>query len=161
MGASGEQIGGGGGLEGVAPFLQQCHVPGKGRRVAGDIDNPPGSHPGQSLDGVGVQPLPGRVNHRHVRVHPLRFQRQRRLACVAAEEFRVCDAVSPGVVLGVLHRLGDDLHADDLPRRPGHGQGNGSHPAVQIENRVGFRDSGLRNGGFVEPLSLVVVHLVE
>ena len=54
MGASGEEVGGGGGLEGEAPFFQECHIPGQGGWVAGDIDDAPGVKAGQGLNGVGV-----------------------------------------------------------------------------------------------------------
>ena len=46
MGAPWEQVGGGGGLEGIASLLKQCHVTGQRRRVAGDVDDAAGGHAG-------------------------------------------------------------------------------------------------------------------
>ena len=54
MGAAGEQIGGGGIGNLVAPLLQQRHIPGQCGRVAGHIHDPPGSEAGEGLDGVGI-----------------------------------------------------------------------------------------------------------
>ena len=53
MGASWEQIGGRGVQQAVAPLFQQRHIPGQGGRVAGHIDDSPGSEPVQCLDGFG------------------------------------------------------------------------------------------------------------
>ena len=54
MGAAGEEVGGSGGLEGVALFFQQCHIPGQCRRVAGYIHDPPGGEAVQRFDGIGI-----------------------------------------------------------------------------------------------------------
>ena len=161
MAAPGEEVCGYGVFHGVAPFLQQSHIPGQGGRVAGYIHDPPGSEPVQSFDGVGVQALSGRVDHHHIRVDALLFQRQSRFAGVTAEKFRVLNAVAPGVVPGVLHRLGDHFDANDLARGPGHGQGDGTYTAVKIQHRVVFGDLRLGDGGLVQPLGLVVIDLVE
>ena len=39
MGAAGEKVGGGYGLEGVAVGFQEGYVPGQGGGVAGDVDD--------------------------------------------------------------------------------------------------------------------------
>ena len=161
MGAAGEEVGGHGVLQPIATLLQQRHIPGQGGRVAGDVDDSSGCHFGQGFDGVGVQALPGRVNHHHIGDDALLFQFQSRLACVAAEKFRVFDAVSPGIFLGIQHCLLHHLHADDLAGGFCHAQRDGAHTAVQVQHQVIFGNLRLGNGGFVEPLGLVVVHLVE
>ena len=152
MGASWKQVGCHGVLQGVAPLFQQCHIPGQRGRVAGNIDDAPGGEPGEGFDGVGIQALPGRVHHHHICLDALGFQLQRRRAGVTAVKFRVFDAVSLGVVLCVLHGLGDHLDADDLAGGSGHGQGDGAHAAVQIQNGVVFRNAGPRDGGVIQAL---------
>ncbi len=91
----------------------------------------------------------------------LAFQLQRRLAGIAAEKFRIVDAVAPGVVPGILHRLGNHLHADDPSGSSCHGQGDGAHAAVQIQHRVRLGNACQGDGGLIQPLGLVVVDLVE
>ena len=66
-----------------------------------------------------------------------------------------------GVVPGVLHGLGNDLHTDNLSGGGGHSQRDGAYAAVQVEDGVLLRNTCQRNGGFVEPLGLMVVHLIE
>ncbi len=161
MGASGEQVCGLSGNKAEPPFFQQCHIPGQGCRVTGDVDQAAGGHAVNCLDGIGVQTLSRRVHGDDIRADALLFQLQGGLARIAAEKLRVMDAVASGVVPGIGHRLLDDLHADDLARRAGHGQGDGAHAAVQVQNRVVFRDASLLNGGFIQPLGLMVVHLIK
>ncbi len=161
MAASREQIRGEGVFQNITPFLQQRHVPGKGRRVAGHIDDAPGREAVQGLDGVGVEALPGRIHDDHVGFYALALQFQCRRACVAAEKFRVFNAVALGVVFRILHRLGDHLHADDLSGGGGHGQGDGANAAVEVQNGVVLGDLRLLDGGLIEPLGLMVVHLIE
>ena len=161
MGAAGEEVCGKGVLECVAALFQQRHISGQSSRVAGNIDDPPGGEAGKGFDCVTVQSLSGRVYHDHIRFDALGFQLQGSLACVAAEKFGVFDAVAFGIVPGILHRLGNHLHTDDLARGLCHAQRNGTYAAVKIQHRVVFRDLRLADGGFVEPLCLVVVDLVE
>ena len=54
-----------------APLLQQCHIPGQGGGIAGDIDQALRGHPGDGLDGVAVQALAGRVYGDDVRMDAL------------------------------------------------------------------------------------------
>ena len=148
-------------MQRVATLLQQRHIPGEGGRVAGNIHDPTGREPGQSFDGIGVQTLPGRIYHHHIGFDPLLFQLQGGLACVTAEKLRVFDAVALCVVPGILHRLGYHLHADDLARGGCHGQGNGADAAVKIQHRIVLGDAGLLDGAAVQPLGLVMIHLVK
>ena len=161
MGASWEQICRLGGFQGEAPLLQQGHVPGQCGGVTGDVDQAFGGHAGDGFNGVGIQALPGRVHGDHIRADALLLQPESSLARVAAEEFRVFDAVAFGVVPGILHRLLHYLHTDDLPGRGGHGQGDGAHAAIQVKHQILLGNGRLVNGSLVEPLGLVVVHLVE
>ena len=161
MGAAGEKVGGLGALEGIASLGQQRHIPGQGGRVAGHIHDSPGGKPNQRLDGIGIQTLPRGVHHYHVRLHALLFQRQRRLARIAAEKFRIFDAVAPGVLPGIRHGLLHHLHTDDFACRGGHGQRDGANTAIKIQHRVGFGDLRLLNGGLIQSLGLVVVDLVK
>ena len=161
MCASGEQVCGLSGNKAEPPFFQQCHIPGQGCRVAGDVDQTAGGHAVNCLDGIGVQALSRRVHGDDIRVNPLLFQLQSGLACIAAEKLRVMDAVASGVVPGIGHRLLDDLHADDLARGAGHGQGDGAPAAVEVQHQIIPGDGGLFDGSLVQPLGLMVVHLVE
>ena len=161
MGAAGEQIKGLCTLQLEALLLQQGNIPGQGGGVAGDVDQSSGGEAGDGFDGIGVQALAGRVHHHHIGLDALFFQLQGGGTGVGAEKFGVFDAVSLGVVLGILHGQGDDLHADELARSAGHGQGNGAHTTVEVENGVLFGDPGGFDGGGVELLGLVVVDLVE
>ena len=148
-------------MQDIAACLQRRHVPGKGRRVTGDVDDAAGGEAGEGFNGVGIETLARGIDDHHVRPDALAFQLQSGLTCITAEKFRVFDAVSPGIVSGILHRLRDYLHTDDLPRGGSHGKGDGAHAAVQIQNRVRFCDLRLRDGGFIEPLGLMVVYLIE
>ena len=161
MAATGEEICRQGVFQHVATLFQQGHVTGQGGGVAGNVDDAPGGESGQGFDGVGVEALPGRIHHHHVGLDALLFQSQSRLAGVAAEKFGVFNAVALGVVLCVLHSLGDHLHADDLAGGGSHSQGDGAHAAVQIQNGVVSGDLCLGDGGLIEPLGLMVVHLIE
>ena len=144
-----------------AAGFQQGDVSCQGGGVAADVDQALGGHAGDGFDGVGVQALAGGIHGDHVRADARFLQAQGGLSGVGAEEFGVFNAVAPGVVPGVLHRLGDDLHPQHLSGRGGHGQGDGAHAAVQIQHQVVLCDAGQGNGGPVEPLGLVVVHLVK
>ena len=161
MGAPGEEVRCHGILDAVAPLFQEGDVTAQGGRVAGDIDDPSGGEPGEGLDGIGIQALPGRVHDHHIRLHALFFQFQGRLARVAAEKFRVFDAVALCVVFGILNGLGDYLHADDLSGGGGHGERDGAHAAVEVQHRIFLRDLRLGDGGLIEPLGLMMVHLIE
>lgn len=161
MGAAGEEVGGLGGLEGKALFFQQRHVPGQGGRVTGDIYKTPGAHPGNRLDSVGAQPLPGGIHGDDIRADAVFSQLQSGLTRVAAEKFRVLDAVAQSVFPGVRHRLGYNLHADHLSGGGGHGKGDGARAAVQVQDRVVLCDPGKADGGLVQPLRLGVIHLVK
>ena len=161
MGAAGEEVKGLRLLQMVAVGLEQRHIPGKRSGVAGDIDQRAGGKAGDGLDGVGIQPLAGRIHHDHIRMDALTLQLQRSRSGVGTEEFGIFDAVAPGVVFGVLHRLGNDLDADDLARMAAHGQGDGTHAAVEIQHRILTGDAGGLNGGAVKLLRLMVVDLVE
>ena len=144
-----------------ALFFQEGNVTGQGGGVAGDVDQAAGGHAADGFDGVGVQALAGRVHGDDVRADALLFQLQGGLACVAAEEFRVFDAVASGVVPGILHGLGNHLHPNDLAGGGGHGQGDGAHTAVEVQHQILFGDARQVDGSLVEALGLVVVHLVE
>ena len=116
---------------------------------------------GDGLDGVLAQALSWGVYGDDVRADALFLQAQGGLSCIGAEEFGVFDAVAAGVVFGVFNGLGHYLHAQDLSGLSGHGQGDGTHAAVEVQDQVVLGDVCQGDGGFVEPLGLVVVHLVE
>ncbi len=82
-------------------------------------------------------------------------------AGIGAEELGVLNAVAPGIVLGIFDGLGNHLHADDPSGGGGHGQGDGASTAIEVQHQVLLRNACHGNGGFVEPLGLGVVHLVE
>ena len=66
MVGSGEEVGGFGLFQAVAPLGQEFHIPGQGGGVAGDINQPLGIHLDDGLDDLGGDPLPGRVHADHV-----------------------------------------------------------------------------------------------
>ena len=136
MGAPGEQVERLRVLELKALFLQQGHIPGQGGRVAGDVDQPSGGEAGDGFDGIGVEALPGRIHHHHIGLDTLLFQLQGGGTGIGAEELGIFDAVALGVVLRILDGLGDDLHTDDLARGPAHGQSDGAHAAVEVQDGV-------------------------
>ncbi len=94
-------------------------------------------------------------------MNTLPFQLQRRLPRVAAEELRIVDVVAAGVIPGVLHRLGDYLHADDLSCRLRHDQRDGAHAAVQVQHCVRLGDLRLGNGQLIQMLGLAVIDLIK
>ena len=104
---------------------------------------------GQGLDDVRAQALAGRVDDDHIGGESPGLELQGGLTGVAAEELGVCDAVSAGVVPGVGYGLGLQLHADDLTGGPGHGQGDGPHAAIQVQDRVGCLDFRALNGHLI------------
>ena len=136
MGTPGEEIECLRVLQGKALLLQQCHIPCQGGGVTGDIDQSSGGEAGDGFDGVGVEAFPGRIDHHHIGLDALFFQLQGGGARVGTEELGVFDAVALGIIPCILHGLGDDLHADDLARGSGHGQGDGAHTAVEVEDGV-------------------------
>ena len=161
MGASWEQVGGLGRGDLIAFFFQKRHIPGKGCRVTGYIDDPLGLHFCHSRNGVGIQTLPGRVYHHHIRNDSLLLQFQRRLACVTAEKLRIFNAVAAGVFPGIQNGLLYHLDTNDFAGGLCHGQGDGAYAAIKIQHQILFGDPGLPDGGFVKPLGLMVIHLIE
>ena len=171
--------------QGVALFAQELHVPGQGGGVAGDVDDPGRGHGHHGVDDLRGQALSRRVHHDDVHAScsvilsagkdPFFFfscwlpaaaccprsEALGGLAGVGAEEFHVFHAVPGGVFPGVLDGLGDDLHADDLSRPPGQGQGDGAGAAVEVQHRLGPVQLCQLHGLFIEPLGLIVVHLIE
>ena len=150
MTAPGEQVGSHGVFQGVAFFLQKRHIPGQGGGVAGYVDDAPGGHPVQGFDGVGVEALPGRIHHHHIGADAVFLQFQSGGAGISAEELRVFDAVAFGVVFGILHSLGDHLHAHDFTGGRGHGKGDGANTAVQVQHQIVFGDFRLSPRSFYQ-----------
>ena len=76
----------------------------------------------------------------HIGLDALAFQLQCCLTGIAAEKFRIFDAIALCVIPGVLHSLGDHFHADDLAGCGGHSQRDGADTAVKIQNRIVLGD---------------------
>ena len=105
MCASGEQIRRHSIFQFVSAFFQQRHIPGKGRRVTGDVDDPSGVHSVESFNGIGVEPLSGRIHYHHIGADPPGFQIQGRLTGISAEKLRVRYPVAQGILSGIFHSL--------------------------------------------------------
>ena len=161
MGTFGEHVEGLCGGQFVALFLEAFGVAGQGGGIAGDVDDSVRGHFRHGVDHFLVQTFPGRIHHNDIGADAGFGEVFCGLGGVGAEEFRVFHLVSLGVLLGVLDGLGDDLHADHLPGGFGQDQGDGACAAVQVQNRLLARQARLLDGGLVELLGLVVVHLVE
>lgn len=151
-------------LGAVALLLQPGGVPGGGGRVAADVHHPAGRHLHHRLQGGFVAALAGRVQDHHVRVQALVGQLGGGLTGIGTQKaalgggFR---AHPGGVGLGAVHRLLHDLHADQLAALVRHGQTDGAHAAVEIQQQLAGGQLGQLGGGAVELLCRQGVHLVE
>ena len=87
-----------------------------------------------------------------------------RLPGVGTEEAALCGHSIPhagGVGLGALDGFGHDLHAHQLPAPSHHGQADGTHAAVEVQQQVIRGQLGVLCGNAVQPLGGQRVHLVE
>ena len=147
----------------IPMLFEPCGISCGGGGVAADID-PAGGH----LDDGGksrlVAALAGRVEHDDIRPQALSGEAGRSLTGVGAEEAALGgDGVAHpgGVGLGAVNSLGHDLHADELPAAVGHGETDGTHAAVEVEQNVRGLQLGVLGSDAVEPLSGQCVDLIE
>ena len=161
VGAAGEQVGSHCVFKDIASGFQQSHIPRQGRRIAGNINDPPGRDLRQRFDGIGIQALSGGIDDGYINANTLFRQRQRCFTGIAAEKFCIFNAVALCIVFGIGYRLGDHLHANDLACSGCHRQSDGADTAVKIQNGVSFRDACQLDGGLVQPLGLMMVDLIE
>ena len=110
MGGAGEQVYAASAAGGVAHGGQKRQVPCQGCRVAGHIHQPLNTHFINSGEHLRRAALAWRVYDGHIRAHALGRQLRCRTGCVRTQEFCILNAVAPGILPGVLHRLGNHLH---------------------------------------------------
>ena len=81
-----------------------------------------------------MEPGPGRIDDDQLRrCHRRASKPGFRLGCL---KLGVGDPVSPRVALGVTYRYLDLLDSDQVPTVPRQGKTEGSHAAIEIENRI-------------------------
>ena len=120
-------------------LFQPFGIPGGGGGVAADIDHPAGGHGNDSGKGCFVTAFAGRVEHHNIRVQTLGGKLRGRLTGIGAEEAALCGygiTHAGSIGLGAFDGLRHDLHADELPAMVCHGQANGAHAAVEIQQQV-------------------------
>lgn len=87
-----------------------------------------------------------------------------RLTSIGAEETALCGygiTHAGSIGLGAFDGLRHDLHADELPAAVGHGETDGTHAAVEVEQNVRGFQLGVLGSDAVEPLSGQCVDLIE
>ena len=87
-----------------------------------------------------------------------------RLPGIGAEKAALCGYSIPhagGVGLGAVDGFGHDLHAHQLPAAVGHGQADGAHAAVEVQQRVIRGQLRVLRGNAVKPLGGSGVDLIE
>ena len=145
----------------IALLQEQSGVPGQGGAVAGNIYQPVRSHTGYGIQQFGAAALAGRIDEDHRRADPLVGQ----LLCggsgVTTEEAGIFNAVFSGVFSGVFHRIGDDLHADDLFDLVRQTEADGPGSAVEIQQNVLRLQCGKFAGDAVELFGAVVIDLIK
>ena len=148
----------------IPMLFEPCGISCGGGGVATDIDHPAGGHLDDGGKGRFVAALAGRVEYDDIRPQALSGEAGRSLTGVGAEEAALGgDGVAHpgGVGLGAVNSLRHDLHADELPAAVGHGETDGTHAAVEVEQNVRGFQLGVLGSDAVEPLSGQCVDLIE
>ena len=161
VGCAGKHIEGAGRGYGITASGQPGAVAGKAGRVAGDIDDPFGSH---AADGVGrqlVHAFAGRVGDDDVGVQAALGQLIGRLTGVAQYELGIIDAVARRALAGVFHSLWNDLASDGPAAPAGKQKGYRAGATVEIEGGIAFGQPGGVEGRPIEMLGLEVVDLIK
>ena len=148
-------------IDEVTKGSEDFHVASEGSGVTRDVDDVPGSHLGGGLYGDGVETFAGRIDDDHVGVFPLVRKTGGGLGCVRAVEVGIFDTVAGGVFAGILDGFGNDLNAGDMPCLPGECEGDRTRAAAQIKHGLGTGQRGKLKDAGIQPLGLVVVHLIE
>ena len=145
-------------------LFQPLGIPGGGGGVAADIDHPAGGHGDDSGKGCFVTAFAGRVEHHNIRVQALGGKLRGRLTSIGAEETALCGygiTHAGSIGLGAFDGLRHDLHADELPAMVCHGQANGAHAAVEVQQQVIRGQLSIFCGNAIELLSGQSVDLIE
>lgn len=148
----------------IPMLFEPCGISCSGGGIAADIDHPAGGHLDDGGKGRLVAALARRVEHDDIRPQALSGEAGRSLTGVGAEEAALGgDGVAHpgGVGLGAVNSLRHDLHADELPAAVGHGETDGTHAAVEVEQNVRGFQLGVLGSDAVEPLSGQCVDLIE
>ena len=145
----------------ISPLGQGVKIPRQRLGVAGDIDHAGGCQLQEAVEELAAAARAGRIGDHHVGGLPLGGHGLHELPRVGGVEGCVRDAVAPGVVHSVCHRVAVDLHADDLLGRGGHGQSDGAGAAVGVDDRLLARQGGEFLGLSVQNFGLDGVDLVE
>ena len=80
---------------------------------------------------------------------------------LADEKLHIFDAVSPGILPGVLNGLGNDLHAVDLPGLLRQKRRNGPDAAIKVPDRFAAGKICKFQGRSVKLFRLHRIHLVK
>lgn len=148
----------------IPMLFEPCGISCGGGGVAADIDHPAGGHLDDGGKGRLVAALAGWVEHDDIRTQALSGEAGGGLTGVGAEEAALSgDGVAHpgGVGPGAVNSFGHDLHADELTAAVGHGETDGTHAAVEVEQNVRWFQLGVLGSDAVEPLSGQCVDLIE
>ena len=148
----------------IAMLLEPCGISCGSGRVAADIDHPAGGHLDDGGKGRLVAALAGWVEHDDIGPQALSGEAGGGLTGVGAEEAALGgDGVAHpgGVGPGAVNSLRHDLHADELTAAVSHGETDGTHAAVEVEQNVRGLQLGVLGSDAVEPLSGQRVDLIE
>ena len=142
--------------------LEDAQVTGQGLRVAGDVHHPPGGAGCQGREELPAGAGPGRVHEHHIPALPLLGGLGQELPGVAPGEPGVFHGVFLGVLDGVLHRVGVQLHPQHLSGAVlGRHQADGADAAVGVQHLLLAGELRELHGLAVEHLCLHGVDLVE
>ena len=151
-------------LHTVAFAGQAGGVAGGGGGVAADVDQAAGGHLEDGGQGGLVAALAGRVHDDDVGGQAPGGQAAGGLTGVGAEKAALGrnGVAHPGRVgFGTLDGLGDHFDAHQGAAAPGHGQTDGAHPAVEVQQQVVGGRGGVGGGHAVKLFGAGSVDLVE
>ena len=123
-------------FQGVASLAEQGCVPGKGSRVAGNVNNPFRGGLGHGINDGGFQSLAWGIDDHDLRTQTALHQPGQQFLRRCAVEVHIADAVMQGVCFGVLNGLGNNFHPQDLTAAPCQHQGDGASAAVQVAHQL-------------------------
>jgi hypothetical protein len=115
----------------ISPGLECGQVVYQGDRIAGDVDDAPGSGAGNLGDGAGVDAGAGRVDDDEVGGI---FQFIQYGEDIALEEEHVFDTVALCVGFGISYGFGNDFYGYDLFCVAGQNLPDGAGAGVQVED---------------------------
>ena len=145
----------------VAMLFEIMQIASQGGWIAGHIDNPLRLHICKGFQHLLGASCPWRINHYHIRAHPLLVEPRHDIGTVTYDKLRIADVVFPGIFFCILYGRADNLHAVNLPRLLGQIEADGSRTAVGINNSFLTCQLGKLQCLIIEHLCLLGINLKE